>query len=296
MNRKIAYGIAALACLVGASAQAGEADTPNVATQSFKVGNIEVVSIHDNHYSIPNDGKVFGVGASPEAVAETLKAAGAPTDLITVQFGGLLVKDGKRLVLIDAGAGASLKGGLLDSLKQAGVTPDQITDVLITHSHFDHVGGLLNAEGKSAFPNAAIRMASKEWAFMQANKDEAPIVAAVAAQVKTFEPGAKISDHVTAVPVDGHTPGHSAYEVDGGSAKLLDVGDSMHSSIVSLAHPEWGISFDSDQDLGQKSRVALLQRLAKSGELIFAPHFPFPSVGTIEAKGSGFAFKLAATK
>lgn len=292
-----ALGAAALAGIVSttvsAAARADDAPAPKVGAAHFAVGTVAVVPLLDNHYAVPNDGKTFGIGAGPDAVAATLKAAGAPADRISVDFGGLLVKDGTRLILIDTGGGAGLQGGLVDSLKQAGFTPDQVTDVLITHSHFDHVGGLVDAAGHSVFTHATIRMTANEWTFMKANAQEAGITNAIAAQVQAFAPGARISDHVTAVAVDGHTPGHSAYEVDGGSAKLLAVGDSVHSSIVSLAHPEWPMGFDSDQKLGAASRVALLTRLSKAHELVYAPHFPFPGVGTIKAEAQGFSWQPA---
>jgi len=295
MKAAFKYALFLSACVLalGAAAPvwADEADTPNVGDALYKVGGLEVVAVHDNHYAIPNDGKIFGGGAGPEAVSKALKAAGAPTDKITVQFSGLLVKDGNRLILIDTGAGPGLKGGLIDSLKRAGVTPDQITDVLITHSHFDHVGGLVTADGKAAFPNATVRMTTKEWAFMQANKEQAAITSAIAPQVRTFESGANISSHVTAVPIEGHTPGHTGYEIIDGEAKLLDIGDATHSSIVSLAHPEWAMGFDSDKTIGAESRIALLKRLSHSHEVVFAPHFPFPGLGRVKAEGQGYVWE-----
>ena len=278
-------GLAALS--LSTPVLAGEADTPNIGAVPYKIGRIEVVAVHDNHYTMPNDGKVFGLTSGPDAVATILKAHNAPADTITVQFGGLMVKDGKRLILIDTGAGPGMKGGLIDSLKQVGVTPDQITDVLITHAHFDHVGGLMTADGKSAFPNATIRMTTKEWGYFQTRDELKTAVAVLTPQVKTFEPGARISDHVRAVAIEGHTPGHSGYEVHSRHKKLLDIGDASHSSILSLAHPEWTMGFDDDKDTSAKSRMALLKSLSKSGEVIFAPHFPFPGLGRIKAVGEG---------
>ena len=280
--------LAALAALsLSSAALAGEADTPNVGMQAYKIGRIVVIAVHDNHYTMPNDGKVFGLTAGSSAVADILKAHNAPTDTITVQFGGLLVKDGKRLILIDTGAGPGLKGGLIDSLKLAGITSDQITDILITHAHFDHVGGLMTAEGKSAYPNATIRMATKEWDYFQSRDELKAAAKVLMPQIKTFEPGAKISDHVKAVAIDGHTPGHSGYEVHSRHKKLLDIGDAAHSSILSLAHPEWTMGFDGDKDMSAKSRMALLKALSKNHEVIFAPHFPFPGLGRIKAVGEG---------
>jgi glyoxylase-like metal-dependent hydrolase (beta-lactamase superfamily II) len=297
LNHKLAPALPILALMLcfGGEVQAEEGGTPTAAAFKMKVGAVEVASLHDNSHVVANDGKTFGLDEDPQTVSVVLKSAGAPTDSITVQFGGLLVKDGSRVMLIDTGAGPSLKGVLMGSVKEAGVAPDQITDVLITHSHADHVGGLVRADGKLAFPNAAVRMTAREWMFMQANKDLTAITEAIKGKVSMFEPGAKISEHVKAVPLQGHTPGHTGYEIVSGEAKLLDIGDVAHSSIVSLAHPEWAIGFDADKALGVKQRTALLQSLSQSHELIFAPHFPFPALGHIEAQEKGYVWKPMAS-
>ena len=112
----------------------------------------------------------------------------------------------------------------------------------------------------------------------------------IATQVKTFAPGERLAPGVAAVPLPGHTPGHSGYEITSGAARLIDIGDTAHSSIISLARPQWGIAYDHDQALGSATRQAELARLAASHELVFAPHFPFPGVGRIEAAGHGYAW------
>jgi glyoxylase-like metal-dependent hydrolase (beta-lactamase superfamily II) len=172
----------------------------------------------------------------------------------------------------------------------AGITPGQITDVFVTHSHFDHVGGLATVDGHSVYPNAVIHMSAKEWAFMQSQASNVGLVKAVAAQVKTFEPGGMVAPGVRAVALVGHTPGHTGYEISSGGARLIDIGDSAHSAIISLAKPDWDIEYDQDSVAGRASRRALLTRLAASREWVFAPHFPFPGVGHIDAEGDGFVW------
>jgi glyoxylase-like metal-dependent hydrolase (beta-lactamase superfamily II) len=218
-----------------------------------------------------------------------LRAAGAPPDRITLSVNDLLVRSGHRLVLIDTGLGPRYHGALLGSLKLAGVSPGNVTDVLITHPHPDHVGGLLDAQGRLAFPNATIRMAAAAWTSMR-QKAPPAVMSALAPRVQTFEPGASIAPGIRSISLPGHTPGHVGYEIVSGRSRLLDSGDVAHSAIVSLARPQWDIEFDNDRALGRQTRLEELAVLAKSHEWVFAPHFPFPGVGHIVAAGRGYAW------
>lgn len=260
------------------------------AARSFQVGALSLTALHDSQIVIANDGKTFGLGVSPSKVGDVLRAAGAPPDRITLSVNDLLVRTGRRLVLIDTGLGPRNHGALLASLQLAGVSPGDVTDVLITHPHPDHVGGLLDAQGRLAFPNATLRMATAAWAWMQ-QKAPPAMVSAVSPRVQTFEPGASIAPGIRSVSLPGHTPGHVGYEIVSGHSRLIDSGDIAHSSIVSLARPQWDIEFDNDRVRGRQTRLEELAALAKTREWVFAPHFPFPGVGHIVAAGRGFAWQ-----
>ncbi len=259
--------------------------------QSFQLGRLKLVALRDALNAMPNDAKVIGLGQDPTAVAAVLQAAGAPTDKITLGVDALLVEGDGRVMLFDTGLGPGVHGALPASLAMAGVAPGAVTDIFITHSHGDHVGGLVTADGRPAFPHAAIRMSAKEWAWMQAQPKAATLAAAIAPQVRTFEPGTAIVPGVSAVALPGHTPGHVGYEIVSGHERLFDMGDLAHSAIVSLAKPEWAIGYDTDKTEGETTRRATLARLALSHERVLAPHFPFPGVGRIEVAGDGFAWK-----
>ena len=262
------------------------------AAHEFTLGKLKLATLHDAQFVIPNDGKTFGVGVDAKATTDMLRTAGAPTDRITLSVNALLVHMGHRVVLIDTGVGPKLHGELLGSLHEAGVKPTAVTDVLITHSHGDHVGGLVDAEGHLTFPKATIRMSSTEWEFMQ-SKGSPDLVKAISKKVHTFEPGAQVIPGIKSVVLKGHTPGHSGYEISSGSEHLLDIGDLAHSSIISLAKPHWAVSFDTDASAAEAARGDTLKQLASDQELVFSPHFPFPGVGYIEAAGDGFTWKPA---
>ena len=257
----------------------------------LSIGAVRAVALRDMINRVPNDGSVFGKKEGTGAVADVLREAGAPTDALSLGVDALLVRMPSRMVLIDTGLGPKVGGVLMRSLALANVSPADITDVLITHSHGDHVGGLSNADGKLAFPNATIRMTRAEWAFMQSQPDNAALVATIRPKVMPFDPAAEVMPGIRAVPLPGHTPGHSGYEITSNGQKLLDMGDTAHSAIVSLAKPEWIIGYDTDAEQGRQWRMAELAKLAASGEHVFSPHFPFPGLGQIVKAGAAYRWQ-----
>ena len=259
----------------------------------FKIGSLDAIALLDGANPVPNDNQVFGFGRTPADVAAVLSAAGQPTDVMNLSIHPLLVKDGNRTVLIDAGAGAAFgdkAGKLVGNLTAAGIDPASITDVLISHSHPDHIGGLVTPQGALAFPNATIRMSAAEWTYLQANVDMAALVRAITPKVQTFAPGAVVAPGITAVALAGHTPGHTLYEIASGTDKLLYAGDTAHQFVVSLAHPEWQMGYDGDKVAGAKQRQAELAALAASGERVYFHHFPFPGVGRVQKAAQGYVW------
>jgi glyoxylase-like metal-dependent hydrolase (beta-lactamase superfamily II) len=225
-----------------------------------------------------------------------LTAAGRADGQIHLSIQPLLVRDGDRVVLIDTGAGGQMgtEGKLQVSLAAAGVQPSQVTDILISHAHGDHMGGLIDAAGQLAFPNATIRMSAAEWAFAQAGAAEAgatALVAAITPKVETFAPGAQVTPAITAVPLAGHTPGHSGYEIVSGQDKLLYFGDAMHSALVSVQRPEWVNGWDTDSAAAVATRQALLNRAASQNLRLYGVHFPFPGLGRVQRKDDGFVWR-----
>ncbi len=256
----------------------------------FRIGSIEAAALRDAGFAAANNGKDFGLGIEPAIVARALTEGGGRSDRIELGLGGLLVRLPGHPTIIDTGLGAGMGGKLAQSVALVGLTPEDITDIFISHSHFDHVGGTVTAAGVLAFPNATIHMHAAEWTFLQSQPANARLAAAIAPKVKTFTSAGQILPGLSVLPNPGHTPGHSTYRITSGSATLRTLGDTAHSHILSLGHPEWNIAYDTDKAAGAAARRATLAELAASGERVFAPHFPWPSVGKVVTAGDGFAW------
>jgi glyoxylase-like metal-dependent hydrolase (beta-lactamase superfamily II) len=263
------------------------------------------VALRDGALEFPNDAKTFGVGRTREEVSALLAAAGLPTDKLRLSIQPLVVKTADRVLLFDAGAGASMGpsgGGLAASLSAAGLDAESVTDIFISHAHGDHVGGLLNAAGAPAFPNATIHISEPEWAFLKGMNPETAatvagipqhpaLIAAMTPKVVAFAPGAEIiAGLVKAVEIRGHTPGHSGYLITSAQSSLLVVGDAMHHFVVSTQRPGWTVNFDADAPTAEASRTDLLTRSAASGQRLYAVHFPFPGVGKVERRSDTFVW------
>lgn len=276
------------------TAPAAPAGTESADIYRFRIGTLDAVALKDGDIEVPNDNKTFGIGQPLAASTALLTAAHVPTDVLHLSIEPLLVRSGDRVLLFDTGAaGASFAkaGRLQSSLHAAGVAPAQVTDIFISHGHQDHVGGLVDAAGALAFPNAAIHLSAAEWKTLQGDKDSAALVAAVTPKVQTFQPGAVlVPGVVTAVDLTGHTPGHSGYDITSGNEHLLFIGDAMHHFVLSVQRPDWTVAWDHDADTAKATRRALLQRAATQHLHLYAGHFPFPGVGQVQARGDGFVW------
>jgi glyoxylase-like metal-dependent hydrolase (beta-lactamase superfamily II) len=275
-----------------APAPAAPAASPVAAdTYAFRIGQLQATALRDGTINLPAGDATASPWTNTADVQALLTANGQTDGQIHLSVQPLLVKDGDRVVLIDTGAGGQMgtEGKLLASLRSAGVEPAQVTDILISHAHGDHVGGLV-ANGALVFPNATIRMSMPEWADLQSQAEMADLVRAITPKVEAFAPGARISPGITALSLDGHTPGHSGYEIAQGGARLIYIGDALHSSILSVQRPDWKNNWDRDSAAAISTRQSLLERGASQNLLFYGVHFPFPGLGRIQRRDDGFVW------
>lgn len=298
----IALSIALLAACSRQSEQTAAPATPQppaiapvtatAEVKPFAIGAFQAAAISDGNISVPNDNKTLAINAKKLDVDALLTASALPTDTLQLSVQPLLVKTTDKILLFDTGAAALFGptlGKLPANLAAAGVDPASVTDIFISHSHGDHVGGLV-ANNALAFPNAAIHIQAAEWAAFKAQAQMAPLTSVIASKVVEFQPGADLVPGVKAVDIKGHTPGHSGYLITSGDESLLYVGDTMHHYVISVQQPDWTIAYDGDAPTAQASRKEVIANSAASGQRVYAVHFPFPGLGKFQQQGEKYVW------
>jgi glyoxylase-like metal-dependent hydrolase (beta-lactamase superfamily II) len=287
---------------------AAHAAAPQVRTQApgfYRVllGDVEITAVSDGTVDTPLDTLLTNTSAAH--VKDVLAFHHLGTQVET-SINAFLVNTGKQLVLIDTGAGASFGthgGHLADSIRAAGYRPEDVDVVLLTHIHGDHSNGLTIA-GRAVFPNAEVVVAKGDadaW-LNPANRakvrpesvhvvDEALAAFAPyrkAGRVRTFDGPGEVVPGIRAVPIPGHTPGHTMYELTAGGKTVRFIGDTVHAKDVQMAEPQITIRFDEDDAAARRQREALFADTAARGTIVAAPHTPFPGFGYIERNGNGY--------
>lgn len=266
------------------------------------LGDFEVTALSDGTVDLPVD-KLLQ--QAPSTTSKELSSAYLKIPLET-SVNGYLINTGKRLVLIDTGAGGLFGptlGKLAANLKAAGYKPDDVDDILITHMHPDHVGGLA-ANAERVFPNATVHADKRDADFWlsQQNLDKAPAESKgffqgamgslkpyqSAQKFNGFDGKTEIVAGITALPTYGHTPGHTSYLVESQGQKLMVIGDLIHVAAVQFDHPTVTIGFDADSKAAYAERKKVFDAAAKDGTLIAAAHLAFPGMGHLRVTGNSY--------
>jgi glyoxylase-like metal-dependent hydrolase (beta-lactamase superfamily II) len=274
---------------------------------ALKVGEIDVLVVSDGVLPLPT--KMLGHNADPAVRAGWLKDMFLPPDAFDWALNVVVVRSGGKTILIDAGLGSDpdlhlpRAGQLIKRLEAAGIDLASVTDVVLTHMHMDHVGGLLVDGVKDRLrPDLQIHVAAAEVKFWEApdfSRVSMPpgfpdALRAAAKQftkeyhnhLRQFDEEHEIAPGVVVRRTGGHTPGHSVVRLASGGDALTFAGDAVFT--VGFDQPEWHNGFEHDPEEAARVRVRLLRELAETGEMLVATHLPFPSVGHVAVDGDAF--------
>ncbi|MBI4366985.1 MAG: MBL fold metallo-hydrolase, partial [Deltaproteobacteria bacterium] len=266
-RRKLFAGAAAVALAPAVSIKPAFAAAPAAGMQGpsfyrYKVGSYECTQASDGIAQFPMpDG--FIKNASKEEVSKALQEGYLPGDKMTVPFNPMAVNTGSKLIVIDTGysdKGPKTAGQFHKNLGAAGIDLKAVDIVVISHFHPDHINGLVDASGASAFPNAEVKVPEPEAAFwmddatmgmaqgprLAAFQNVRRVMGVVNKQITKYQMNKEVAPGITAIATPGHTPGHTSFVVASGNGKLLVQSDVTNNPYLFLRHPNWHVTYDMD--------------------------------------------------
>ena len=274
---------------------------------AVRVGEIEVLVVSDGVLPLPTE--MLGHNADPAARAAWLDEMFLPAEAFDWSLNVALVRSGDRTILIDAGLGLDPNlnlpraGQLVRRLDSAGIDLGSVTDIVLTHLHMDHIGGLVVEGVKDRLrPDLQIHVAAAEVKFWESpdftharmpqgfpdalRATAKRFLAEYQSHLRQFDEQHEVAPGVVIQRTGGHTPGHSVVRLASGGNRLTFAGDAVFA--VGFDHPDWFNGFEHDPEEAARVRVRLLTELARTGEQLVATHLPFPSVGRVAIDGDAF--------
>ncbi|MEM8656069.1 MAG: MBL fold metallo-hydrolase [Pseudomonadota bacterium] len=252
-----------------------------------------MTALSDGHFELP----LAAFSPQPEATSPSPQYVGAHA---------WLIETGNRRMLVDTGSGDTLKGKypntgkLASALAGAGIAPDEITDIIITHMHADHIGGLMRTN-TAQYPNAMLHLCEVEWRYWAA-PERAQLVAPaqrplanligglmeqMAYRIAVHRPNGDIGAGVWLEAAPGHTPGHQIVHVSSGDQSLLLLGDVLISGPLQFAQPDIRYVLDDDPDQAAQTRSTLFDRIAADEIAFAATHLVHGGAHRLDARTSG---------
>ncbi len=278
--------------------------SPAMKTNGFKIGTFAVTVISDGTRVSEKPQETYGTNQTPEAVAELLKANFLPTEKFVNGFSPTLVDTGSDVILFDTGMGEGGRkagaGQLIAGMQAAGYSADQVTIVVLTHMHGDHIGGLMEG-GQPAFKNARYVAGQAEFDFWKdparagtpaegGHKGVLEKVVPFAEKTTFVGDGAEVAPGITGMAAFGHSPGHMIYRIESGGKALILTADTANHFVLSLQRPDWEVKFDMDKAAAAATRRKIFDMIATDRLPFVGYHMPFPSVGFIEKLDQGYRF------
>ncbi len=269
-----------------------------------KVGSLECTIVGDGSAVVSPIQPTMAPTAVKADLDAALDWAFHPRDAAKLEFNCVVVKTGSDVVLVDTGTGApsgNPLGRVRENLIASSIRPEDVTAIIITHCHSDHLGGCFLPDGSLAYPNARVLMQRAEHAFWSGSAPDlskggvsadakASMIKEIAARLEKLkgrlelvDPSSKLFTSLQLMDTSGHTPGHCSIMLDGGATQMCILADVAHNHVVMFANPEWTIAFDTDPKAAAATRIALFDRLAADRTRVLAYHLPWPGLGHLRA-------------
>ena len=294
--------------LQGAAALPVLGAMPRLATANMALGSATLTTVSDGSLMLP--GSFIFDPMPKDELAPILAQYGQDSERLTPECNLALYRDGTNTVLFDVGSGPDFMptaGTIVDSLDAIGLAPEDITHVLFTHAHPDHIWGLLDDFDEPLFYEASYMMGRAEWDYWWNPETvntigDARAAFAVGAKrrmeaiedaVMLFDDGDEVLPGIAALSTPGHTPGHMAFEVRQGTEAALIVGDAIGNHHVAFAKPGWESGSDQDGITAAATRQMLLDRLSQEQMALVGFHLPDGGMGRAEKEGSAYRFASA---
>jgi glyoxylase-like metal-dependent hydrolase (beta-lactamase superfamily II) len=283
----------------------------------FKIADFQATVISDGQGPIPVS-PIFVMNASEAELAPVLRA-NFMQPVIQATNNPLVVDTGRERILVDTGFGEKIGPPfgsfprLQANLGRAGIAPESIDLVVISHGHLDHIGGLVSKSGALTFPKAQFAFVDTEWNYWTGNRFESEVDSSplpepfktgtigaarenlppVAERSRFVKQGGEITSGVHYVAAPGHSPSHASILFSSGKEQFMHMGDIAHNPVTSLQHPEWTPIFDYDPAQAISSRKAILDRVATDGIMAMGYHFPFPAIGHVVKHDRAYHWEAA---
>lgn len=279
------------------------ASKPLAGALRWTLGDLTVTALNDGYLQ----GSLDLVTGITKDEAGALQAAGFRASDPRITLNAFLITGpGRTPLLIDTGMGqfgGNTLGRVPAALATTGIRPEEIGTILLTHLHPDHAGGLIGADGEARYPNAELVLHADEvghWlgegALSRAPAEAKPFfenarkaTTPYAGRLRTITNG-EVAPGVTAVPLPGHTPGHTGFHIASGAETLLMWADIVHLPAIQFKRPEAGMVFDVDVDQAREARRRILDRAASERSFIAGAHLEFPALGYVARDGQGYSF------
>ncbi len=268
------------------------------------VGDLRLTTLLDGYFGLAQD---LVTNLEPEQIAESMQAAYLDhSNPIPLAISTHIIREGDQVTLIDAGAGGAFgptAGRMSTSLEALGIAHEDVTRIVLTHMHPDHIGGLMSDTGP-VFQNASLHVSETDHEFWtdESIASGAPessqgffalaraVSEAYGERIAMFGDDTDLGSGLTTMAMPGHTPGHSGLRVSDGSDQLIIWGDSTAVASLQFRHPDAGIAFDADSAVAAATRRRVLDMVVADKVAVAGTHLPFPGIGHVEEKDGAFAW------